>query len=119
MTLPPREKFSLLGSLSDGSNTPHSVFSGLGLGLGRCSTSTRITVPATIGGWSWSAQRPRHPSLGCSPVQLLTCTLPWRVSWTDSSAVGTGALSGSDRANRVPWRRGLPSVPAAGWLGSV
>src|SRR5450759_4321607 len=23
MTLPPREKFSLLGSLSDGSNTPH------------------------------------------------------------------------------------------------
>ena len=26
MTLPPREKFSLLGSLSDGSNTPHYAF---------------------------------------------------------------------------------------------
>src|ERR1035437_498519 len=28
MTLPPREKFSLLGSLSDGSNTPHRSFAG-------------------------------------------------------------------------------------------
>src|SRR5450759_3534927 len=32
MTLPPREKFSLLGSLSDGSNTPHLGYV-IGLGL--------------------------------------------------------------------------------------
>ena len=54
----------------------HRVFLVRLVGLGKCSTSTQTTVPDTIGGWSWSAQWPRQPSLGCRPPQAVTCTVP-------------------------------------------
>ena len=44
----------------------HRVFLICPAGLGRCSTSTRITLPLTIGGSLQSRQRPRPCSLGCS-----------------------------------------------------
>src|SRR5665213_1992751 len=54
----------------------HSVFLTRPVGLGRCSTSTRITLPLTIGGSAQSRQRPRPCNLGCRLCQAFTVTLP-------------------------------------------
>src|SRR5665647_735895 len=86
----------------------HSVFLVPLVGLGRCCTSTRITVPATIGDWSWSAQCPRWPSLGCRPCQAETLTVPYRLSVVVDSTSGVGQVFGSAQPRRWPWRRGRP-----------
>ena len=73
----------LLGSVGlarSGSPVPdhhsHSVFLMRPVGFGRCSTSTLITLPLTMGGSSQSRQRPRPCSLGCRPCQAVTITFP-------------------------------------------
>ena len=53
-----------------------SIFLTRPIGLGRCSTSTLITLPVTIGGSSLSRHRPRPCSFGWRLCQACTVTAP-------------------------------------------
>src|SRR5664280_157617 len=54
----------------------HKVFLIRPVGLGRCSTSTLITLPLMIGGSSQSLHLPRPCSFGCRSCQAVTVTFP-------------------------------------------
>ena len=89
------------------------------VGRGRRLTSTRTTVPRTIGrgpcvprpGWFWGA--------ACSPPQARTRTGPYWPSSARCSAVGAGQVAGSSQANLAPWRRGRPAAAVGGRRGRV
>ena len=95
------------------------------VGRGKCSTSTRITQPRTIGSWPRPAQRPRAASWGCSPAQAathhlrhqLTQCLGGRVSNVPEPEVHYAALAAGDRL--LLCSDGLTDMVADGALAEV
>jgi hypothetical protein len=76
------------------------------VGRDRCSTSTRITVPITIGAWVQSLQRPRLTRLGGSPAQAATATRLYGSPSAGSVWSGAGHLVGSAPRKRALCRAG-------------